>query len=53
MVNLNLLVKLLQSKEDDIKSYETEKLRTILGVFRYYIRILERELNSRESEAPF
>ena len=52
MINIQLLQKLLNAKESELKKIDTERLRTILGVFRYFVRILEREINRRCFDQP-
>jgi len=48
-MELKTLRKLLNVNEKAIKSYDVEQLRLILGVARYFIRSVEREINRRES----
>ena len=40
---------LLALKEEDVKKLNTDQLRLVLGVLRYTTRIVQRELNVRES----
>lgn len=47
MIKLKLLQKLLNTNEKELKKLDVEKLRTLLGVFRYMVRFLEREINKR------
>lgn len=43
------LKNLLDLKEEDVKKLDTEQLRLVLGVLRFTTRIVQRELNLRES----
>ncbi len=49
MIKIELLNRLLNIKDNDLKNLDTEKLRLLLGVFRYLTRVLERELIKRDS----
>jgi len=44
-MKLETLQNLLSIEEDDVKKYDIEQLRLILGVARYYVRSIEREIN--------
>ena len=48
-MELKTLRNLLSVNEKAIKKYDIEQLRLILGVARYFIRSIEREINRRES----
>ncbi|MBP9855167.1 MAG: hypothetical protein KBD53_09915 [Candidatus Omnitrophica bacterium] len=52
MIRVELLHKLLNTKESDLKEIDTEQLRTMLGAFRYFVRLMERELNIRSANQP-
>ena len=52
MIKLKSLQKLLNTDEKELKKLDVEKLRTLLGVFRYTVRFLEREINQRCGEQP-
>ena len=52
MIKLKLLQKLLNTDEKELKKLDVEKLRTLLGVFRYMVRFLEREINKKCCEQP-
>ena len=47
MIKLELLRKLLNADEAELKKINMEQLRTLLGTFRYLVRLLEREINKR------
>jgi len=49
MINTEELNKFLNIKIKDLEKLDMEKLRLMLGVFRYMTRVLEREINARES----
>lgn len=49
-MELKTLKNLLSVDSQAIKKYDIEQLRLILGVARYFIRSIEREINRRESE---
>ena len=46
-MELKTLRNLLSVNEKAIKKYDIEQLRSILGVARYFIRSIEREINRR------
>jgi len=48
-IKVDELKHLLDLKEEDVKILSTEQLRLILGVLRYSTRVVQRELNDRES----
>lgn len=48
-MELKTLKNLLSVNSKAIKKYDVEQLRLILGVARYFIRSIEREINHRES----
>ena len=48
-MELKALKNLLSVDSKDIKKYDVEQLRLILGVARYFVRSIEREINCRES----
>jgi len=48
-MELKTLRNLLSINSRAIKKYDVEQLRLILGVARYFIRSIEREINRRES----
>ena len=50
MIKVETLKKLLNADEASVRKIETEKLRTIVGTLRYFIRIAERELNQRSDQ---
>ena len=52
MIKVQLLQKLLNAEEFELKKIDTERLRTMLGAFRYFVRLLEREINKRCSDQP-
>lgn len=52
MIKVQFLQKLLNAKESELKDIDTERLRTMLGSFRYFIRLLEREINKRCLNQP-
>jgi len=43
---------LLNVNTKQIKKYDIEQLRLILGVARYFVRSVEREINRREFNLP-
>ncbi len=52
MINVELLQEVLSSDEGDLTKFDLEQLRLSLGVFRYSVRVLEREINGRCSDEP-
>ncbi len=48
-MELKTLKNLLSVDSQAIKKYDIEQLRLILGVARYFVRSIEREINHRES----
>ena len=48
-MELKTLRNLLSVNINTIKKYDIEQLRLILGVARFFIRTVEREINRRES----
>lgn len=50
MIKVELLNKLLNIKDEDLRNFSLEQLKLLLGVFRYVVRILEREVNHRCSK---
>ena len=49
MIQLKLLKNLLNTSDQELQKLALDQLRTLLGVFRYFVRILEREINMRET----
>jgi len=49
-MKLETLQNLLSIDDVAIKKYDVEQLRLILGVARYFVRSVEREINRRESQ---
>lgn len=47
MIDAELLMKLLNADKSQLKKFSLDQLRVLLGVFRYFVRLLEREVNSR------
>lgn len=47
MIELQSLKKLLNIKDEELQKLDTEQLRAMLGVFRYSVRGIEREINRR------
>ena len=45
-----MLKDLLNIKEKDLNSLDLEQLRLLLGTFRYLSRLLDREINNRQSQ---
>ncbi len=52
MIKIELLHKLLNAEDVELKKIDTDRLRTLLGTFRYFVRLLEREINRRYSDHP-
>ena len=52
MIKIALLKKILNADESELKKLDIERLRTLLGTFRYFVRLLEREINKRCSNQP-
>lgn len=52
MIKVEVLKKLLNASDEELKKMDTERLRTMLGVFRYFVRRLDREINNRSSDYP-
>ena len=48
-IKVEALKDFLDLKEEDVKKLGVEQLRLVLGVLRYTTRIVQRELNDRES----
>lgn len=48
-MKLETLQNLLSVDEAAIRKYDIEQLRLVLGVARYFIRNVEREINHRET----
>lgn len=48
MVEVETLQKMLEVDEKEIQALDTEKLRLLLGVARYFTRVVEREVNERD-----
>lgn len=44
------LKKLLNVKDEDLKTYTVDQLRLMLGVFHYLSRLMQREINAREEK---
>jgi len=40
---------LLELKDEDVSKLSTDQLRLVLGVLRFTTRVVQRELNDRES----
>ena len=47
VIKVSTLKKLLNIKEAEIKKFDVDQLRIMLGVFRYLTRLFEREINQR------
>ena len=47
MIKIELLRKILNAEESQLKKIDTDRLRTMLGAFLYFVRLLEREINKR------
>ncbi len=48
-IKVEELKNFLDLKEEDAEKLDTEQLRLVLGVLRYTTRIVQRELNRRET----
>ena len=48
-IKVEELKNLLDLKEEEVAKLNTDQLRLVLGVLRYTTRIVQRELNDRES----
>lgn len=48
-MKLATLKNLLSIDAQSVKQYDVEQLRLILGVARYFVRSIEREINRRET----
>ena len=48
-IKVDELKNLLELKEEDVGKLGTDQLRLVLGVLRYTTRIVQRELNERET----
>ena len=48
-MKLAVLKNLLNIDKASVEAYDVEQLRLILGVTRYFVRSIEREINRRES----
>ncbi|MCB9771548.1 MAG: hypothetical protein H6754_03275 [Candidatus Omnitrophica bacterium] len=53
MIKVTALQELLKSDETELKKLDIEQLRVALGTFRYFARVLEREINRRCVSRPF
>ena len=51
-VDTKLLRELLDAQDQALDNFDTEKLRLILGCFRHYVRLIEKEINQREEGIP-
>ena len=51
MIKVETLHDLLNTRDEDVKRLDTEQLRILVGIARYFTRVLEREINSRDSLA--
>jgi len=49
LVELKTLKNLLDVDQVMIQKYDIEQLRLVLGVARYFVRSIEREINHREA----
>ncbi len=47
MIELKSLKKLLNIKDEELQKLDIEQLRAMLGVFRFSVRGIEREINRR------
>lgn len=47
MIELKTLKKILNFKDEELKKLDIEQLRAMLGIFRYGVRGIEREINRR------
>lgn len=52
MIKVELLHKLLNADEGELEKLDADQLRTMLGTFRYFVRMLEREVNRRCTDQP-
>ena len=52
MIEVSTLKEMLKTEAGDLKRFNIEQLRLTLGVFRYVVRNLEREINLRSKEMP-
>lgn len=52
MIKVELLQRLLNVKDEELQKFDPEQLRIMLGVFRYLVRGLEREINRRCFDQP-
>ena len=52
MIKTALLKQLLNADESELKKLDVEQLRVMLGTFRYFVRLLEREINKRCANQP-
>lgn len=48
-IKVEELKNLLELKEKDAEKLSTDQLRLVLGVLRYTTRVVQRELNQRET----
>jgi len=48
-MELKTLKNLLSVNTEAVRKYDVEQLRLILGVARYFVRAIEREINRRET----
>ena len=48
-IKVDALKDFLELKEEDVKKLKTDQLRLVLGVLRYTTRVVQRELNNRET----
>lgn len=48
-IQVEILKNFLELKEEDVEKLSTDQLRLVLGVLRYTTRVVQRELNRRES----
>ncbi len=47
MIKTEFMQKLLNADDECLRKMDIEQLRVALGVFRFFIRRLEREINTR------
>ena len=51
-MKIKSLIDLLAIDKETLKKYNIDQLRLILGVTRYFVRSIEREINRRETALP-
>lgn len=53
MIEIKTLKSLLNISDAELQKLDIEQLRVLLGVLRYRVRSIEREINRRSAEKPF